>query len=112
VQQSAQIADPQSEHLAMAGFPHGIPTSLSLDTYSIWQNGFIAHENAPDSVKSWRAFVTASPPSSDLSDALEAEEVAYSTYSRNPFDRNSCCGTSIGGNFNCSLAPICASNFK
>ena len=75
--QSRQIADPQSAHLVTAVLPHGVPVSLSLDTYSIWQNGFIAHENAPDSVKSWRAFVTASPPSSDLSDALEAEGVAY-----------------------------------
>jgi len=43
----------------MAGFPHGIAYVAVMDTYSIWQNGFIAHENAPDSVKSWRAFVTA-----------------------------------------------------
>jgi hypothetical protein len=28
---------PQSLHFATAGLPHGIPTSLSLDTYSIWQ---------------------------------------------------------------------------
>jgi hypothetical protein len=31
----------QSEHFATAVLPHGVPTSLSLDTYSIWQNGFM-----------------------------------------------------------------------
>jgi hypothetical protein len=33
-------------------------------------------------------------------------------YKWNPCDCNVCWGTSIGGNFNCSFAPICASNFK
>src|SRR5205823_5788349 len=33
-------------------------------------------------------------------------------YSRNPWDSNSCCGTSIGENFNCSFAPSWGSNFK
>jgi hypothetical protein len=27
--------------LVTAALPHGVPTSLSLDTYSIWQNGFM-----------------------------------------------------------------------
>jgi hypothetical protein len=26
---------------SLAALPHGVPTSLSLDTYSIWQNGFM-----------------------------------------------------------------------
>jgi hypothetical protein len=29
------------------GLPHGIPTSLSLDTYSIWQNGFTMQSSQP-----------------------------------------------------------------
>jgi hypothetical protein len=33
-------------------------------------------------------------------------------YSRNPSDSNACYGTSIGANFNCSHAPICASNLR
>jgi hypothetical protein len=33
-------------------------------------------------------------------------------HSRNPWDSNSCCGTFIGGNFNCSFAPSWGSNFK
>jgi hypothetical protein len=33
---------PQSLHFAKAGLPHGVPVSLSLDRYSIWQDEFIA----------------------------------------------------------------------
>jgi hypothetical protein len=33
-------------------------------------------------------------------------KMGRSIYSRNPFDSNSCRGTSIGGNFSCSFAPI------
>jgi hypothetical protein len=33
-------------------------------------------------------------------------------YNRNPLDSNSFCETSIGGNFSCSPAPICASSLK
>ena len=33
-------------------------------------------------------------------------------YSRNPSVSNECCGTSTGGNFSCSFAPICTNNFK
>jgi hypothetical protein len=32
--------------LATAASPHGIPTSLSLDTYSIWQLGILFHLGA------------------------------------------------------------------
>jgi hypothetical protein len=35
IRQSEQIATPQSPHCATAGLPHGIPMSLSLETYSI-----------------------------------------------------------------------------
>ena len=45
-------------------------------TGDVLANQEIAHENASDSVKSWGAFATASPPSSDLSDALVALVVA------------------------------------
>jgi hypothetical protein len=54
VRQSAQIAAPQSAHFATARLPHGIPTSLSLDTCSIWQDGFIletAREVVPSRVE-------------------------------------------------------------
>lgn len=40
-QQSGQIADPQSLHFATAVLPHGAPTSMSLDPYSIRQVEFI-----------------------------------------------------------------------
>jgi hypothetical protein len=30
----------------------------------------------------------------------------------NPHESNAFWGTSIGGNFDCSFAPICASNFR
>ena len=33
----AIISGAQSAHRPTAGLPHGIPTSLSLETYSIWQ---------------------------------------------------------------------------
>jgi hypothetical protein len=39
--QSEQIEAPQSAHLVTAALPHGVPTSLSLDTYSICQDGFM-----------------------------------------------------------------------
>jgi hypothetical protein len=46
--QSRQIADPQSAHLATAVLPHGVPVSLSLDTYSIWQKVFKFNDEASD----------------------------------------------------------------
>ncbi len=33
-------------------------------------------------------------------------------YKRNPSERNLCSGTSIGGNFNCSLTPVFESNLN
>jgi hypothetical protein len=38
VQQSEQIADPQSAHFATAGLPHGIPTSslANQHVFAIW----------------------------------------------------------------------------
>jgi hypothetical protein len=55
VRQSAQIAAPQSAHSATARLLHGVPTSLSLSTCTIWQYWLMhtMRENAPDSVKPW-----------------------------------------------------------
>ena len=33
-------------------------------------------------------------------------------YKRNPSERNLCSGTSIGGDFNCSLTPVFDSNLR
>jgi hypothetical protein len=44
--------------------------------------------------------------------ALNRRRLPLRIYNRNLLDNNSFCGTSIGGNFNCSPVPICASSFR
>jgi hypothetical protein len=101
------------------GLPHGIPSAFPLELYSIWQNGFISVRTGTPAVGS--ACSVPLPGTRSLCirtraigpyENFAARRRIGAYYSRNPFDSNSCRGTSIGENFNCSFAPISESNLK